>query len=302
MKIIQLHAHEMNPIPNLAICLGFFDGVHIAHQRLLELTIQTGKNEHLQTAVMTFSTHILSFLKNETFMALTTNEDKIRIAEKYGFDYFFLLEVTPEFIGLSPEAFIQQFLSKCKKIIVGYDYTFGHKGAGNAATLLKIKPNATVVVPEMDFYRKKIGSSRIRNLLLLGKITLVNRLLGRKYQISGVIIHGKGRGRSLGYPTANIDFNGYFLPRPGVYYTSVYLFDQKYPAMTNIGDNPTFEDQIITLETHIFGIDQALYGEHIRIEFEEYIRPEWKFLSKTELTSQMRKDEKAVQKLIETRR
>jgi len=203
---------------------------------------------------------------------------------------------------MEPDQFIRQYLVSCAKVIVGFDFRFGHKGSGDALYLKSRLPEQTIIIPEMDFYNKKVGSTRIRKQLSLGKISLVNRLLGRKYQINGVVIKGHGRGKTLGYPTANVDYNGYYLPKDGVYYTTIRLSDSLYDAMTYIGYNPTFKDGKMALETHIFGLERELYDEVITIYFEKYIRPEMSFSSKEALIAQIKKDESSVHKLIPSRR
>ncbi len=298
MKIIHLQANEAIPFSNLSLCLGFFDGMHIAHQKLFNATILQNK----PTAVMTFSTHIPSFMHNEQYFALTIMADKIEIAKKYGFDYFIILEVTKELVTMEPDKFIRQYLFSCAKVIVGFDFRFGHLGKGDASYLHSLLPDKTIIIPEMDYYNKKVGSTRIRKQLSLGKLSLANRLLGRKYQINGVVVKGYGRGKTLGYPTANVDYDGYYLPKHGVYYTTIRLHDKIYDAMTYIGAKPTFNDRKVALETYIFGFEKELYSEVITIYFEAYIRPDMAFSNKEMLIAQINKDELSVQKLISSRR
>ncbi len=298
MKIIRLQANQANPIPNLSLCLGFFDGMHIAHQKLFDAAISQKK----PTAIITFSTHILSFMQNEQYFALTLTTDKIEIAKRYGFDYFIILEVSNELVMMEPDQFITQYLKHCDKVIVGYDFRFGHKGLGDAAYLSSRLPEQTIIIPEMDYYNKKVGSTRIRKQLSLGKISIANRLLGRKHQINGVVVKGHGRGKTLGYPTANVDYDGYYLPKLGVYYTTILVQGVLYYAMTYIGYNPTFKDGKVALETHIFGLDRELYNEVLTIYFETYIRPEMAFSGKEALITQINKDELSVKRLILSRR
>jgi len=298
MKIITLKATDTNPVKDISLCLGFFDGMHLAHQRLFEET----KRQPHPTGIMTLSTQIPSFLHQEAYYALTTLADKIEIADLYGFDYFFVLEVTDEFVHMEPDAFIARYLDCCRKVIVGFDFRFGYKGSGNAEYLKTKLPDKAIIIPEMDYYGKKIGSTRLRKLLSEGKVRLVNRMLGRCYRIRGIVVPGRGRGKTLGFPTANIEYDGYFLPRPGVYYTTVDSMDGKYDAMTYIGSNPTFKDGKMVLETHIFGISGDFYNQPLSINFHAYIRPEIAFGDQTGLVNQIKKDEAYIKGLASTRR
>ncbi|MFA5466391.1 MAG: bifunctional riboflavin kinase/FAD synthetase [Candidatus Izemoplasmatales bacterium] len=302
MNVIHLKANDKMPIPDLCLCLGFFDGMHLAHRRLFEVTLDTARAVGAKTGIMTFSNSILAYLKGEKYNALTQLSDKVNRARIAGFDYFFVLEVDDDLIGLSKEVFVERFLKSSVKLIVGFDYTFGKSGKGNVAYLTNELPNQTIVVSEMAYYGKKIGSRRIRELLQEGRIELANRLLGYKYQIIGKVIPGKGRGMSLGYPTANIDYDGYFLPRTGVYHTLIRIHGLIYDSMTNIGFNPTFANDHLTLETHVLGIDEQLYDEEIEISFECFLREEIRFPSKEALIAQLKQDEHTVRSIIKSRR
>lgn len=294
MKIIQLTYDENCPISQLALCLGFFDGMHRAHQTLFRLTLEKAKECQVPSGIVTFSTHILSFLKQEPFRALTTVEDKIRLAEAWGFDYFIILLVSKNLISMSPETFIRQYLLDASHIVVGYDYTFGFRGEGTPKLLESALPGKVTITPCQNFYGTKVGSTRIRSLLKAGKLSVVNRLLKRPYQIRGRVVSGHGRGQHLGYPTANCEYDGYFLPRKGVYYTRVKVSDNEYEAMTSIGTNPTFRENDIRLETHLLDYSGDLYGREITVSFYEYIRPEKRFSSASELVRQLQIDEKYV--------
>lgn len=283
---------------DLALCLGFFDGIHRAHQRLLHDTLSIGQNLGVETAIMTFSTHIGSYIAHREFKALSLLDDKIRIARAMGFDHFYIIRVSEELVHMAPESFIERFLISSCRVIVGFDYTFGAKGRGDVAMLQRWLPKKVHVVLEMDYYGKKIGSSRVRRALSEGRVPLANRMLGGIYQIHGTVIKGHGRGKDLGFPTANIDYNGYFLPKHGVYYTEVVLRGQVMQSMSNIGCNPTFHNREVTLETHIFDFDDTIYGESITLRFKQYIRPEMIFASSQDLIAQMAQDEDVIKKAV----
>ncbi|MBN2504132.1 MAG: bifunctional riboflavin kinase/FAD synthetase [Bacilli bacterium] len=298
MKVIHLKYNEYNSINDLAICLGFFDGMHIAHRKLFDETLRIGKAMALKTAIMTLSTQIYAYLKHEQFLALTSIPDKVAVAESLGFDYLFVLEVSDGLVRMEPEQFIQRFIANAGHVVVGFDYRFGHFGFGDADMLKNYLREKVTIVPEMDYYNKKIGSTRIRNLLKDAKLSVVSRLLGRPYQIIGKVVYGHRRGRSLGYPTANIDFDGYYLPKTGVYFTLIEHGGKTHYAMTNVGYNPTFSEQELSLETHILDLDEDLYGKTITIKFIEYIRPELKFSNREALVEQLKLDELAVRNIV----
>lgn len=302
MKVIYLTEKDQIKEPNLALCLGFFDGMHIAHQRLFNQTLLYQKNQNYQTGLLTFSTHILSYIYQKPFRYLTSTSDKIKIAEQMNFDYFYVLNVEDALIKMDPCDFINQYLSTAKEVIVGYDYTFGRFGKGNTTLLEQQNSFHTTVIPEFDYYQKKIGSTRIRELIQSGKLSFANRLLGRNYTITGCVIKGKSRGALLGYPTANIDYQDYLLPKNGVYLTKTFVDDKPYYGMTNVGINPTFQNDGITVENYLFDFQGNLYQKNITIEFIEYIREERYFTSLDLLKSQIQSDEQFIKNRLEERK
>lgn len=300
MKVKYLSFDGRMEETNLVLCLGFFDGMHLAHQKLIDEAISVGQANNLETGLVTFSTQVMSFIKNEQFFFLTSLETKIDIAKAKGFDYVYVLNVEPDLINQDPEEFISRFLSQANTLVVGFDFSFGKFGKGTVETLLSHPEFTTVVIPEMTDHDEKIGSTRIRELLSQGNITDANRLLGKPYALQGEVVIGKGRGKILGYPTANLDYDGYFLPKNGVYATWFEVDGQFLQSMTNIGDNPTFFGKKITVESHIFRFGADLYGKSVRIHFLAYIREEIKYTSTANLVQQMQKDELQVQHFFET--
>jgi len=291
MKTIFLKFDDQINEQNLVLSLGFFDGMHLAHQTLLnqalDISHQTGK----KSALMTFSTHVLSFIKNQKFLHLTNLDEKIKKAETMGFDYFYVFEVTPDLVSLPPELFISRFLKCADTVVVGFDFTFGSRGKGNV-DLLKASPQfQTIVLEEMSYDQQKIGSSRIRDALAEGDIDLANHMLGYRYTISGQVIKGKGRGKYLSFPTANIDFDGYLLPKTGVYATLITVDGIEYDSMTNIGDNPTFSDSKVSMEVNILKFKSQIYGKTVHVAFEKYLRAEIKYATAAELIQRMHLDE-----------
>jgi riboflavin kinase/FMN adenylyltransferase len=299
MQVIHLSSQDRLPKSNQILALGFFDGLHSAHRSLLQTTVDIATKAQLIPAMMTFSTHILSFLKKETFHYLTSLEDKILIAESMGFEVFYVLDVTTSLTSLEPSAFIDQFLTSMKEIVVGFDFTYGKRGLGNVYMLQQYQEFKTTIIGELTYYNKKVGSTRIREAIKDGKITLANHLLGRPYQMIGEVIKGKGRGTNLGFPTANLSYCCYLLPKSGVYIATVYLEGQRLNALVNVGDNPTFEDKEVSLEAYIMDFTGKIYGKKLTIQFIKFLRDEIKYTNIIDLIDQMKEDERIARLYLE---
>jgi riboflavin kinase/FMN adenylyltransferase len=300
MEIRTLHYDSKIEETRLVLCIGFFDGIHIAHQALIDRAVALGKTLKRKTAMMTFSTQVMAFIKNEQFYFLTSLPEKIKQAEQAGFDYFFIFNVDAALVSLEPEIFIDRFLKTADTVVVGFDFSFGKKGLGTTELLLRHSEFSTIVIAEMKDGKDKIGSTRIRQLLKEGNIPAANRLLGKNFTLIGKVIAGKGRGKILGFPTANIDYDGYFLPKSGVYATLAHLDGKIIRSMTNIGTNPTFGGEKITLETHLFDFDESIYGKMIQLEFKSYMRGEETFPNAFDLVKAMQNDADGVHRYFET--
>lgn len=270
--------------------LGFFDGLHVAHQALIDIGRDLKKKTGKQLLVFTFDQSIGKYLRNLPFYHLTSIEDKKRLLEEKDVDVLYVFKVSKAFISLSPDAFVRQYLIDLAHIVVGFDFSYGFRSVGRVQDLMAYSEFETHVMEELTYQDEKIGSTKIRQYLDDGKMSLATYLLGRNYQIRGEVIHGRGVGRILGFPTANIDFTNYYLPKRGVYLTKVILEGQTYFGVTNVGKKPTFKDQSISLETYIFDLNKDLYGKVITIEFIEFMRDEIKYSNKEALIVQIEKD------------
>ena len=263
------------------LCLGYFDGVHIAHRKLFEKAKEYGK-----WGVLLFDRNV------KKMPLLTAMPEKIRLIEKAGADYVIIAEFSESFMNKSPEEFVK-FLAKTLNIsraVAGYDYRFGKNASGDAETLLKLAKDAGLSVEIVDALCENgepVKSTKIRDYVEKGDITSANILLGYEYMISGKVEKGLGNGHKLGFPTANVAYDSEkLLPPDGVYAGSAC---QK-PAVINIGKNPTFSAKKRTLEVHIPGFDGDLYDKVIEISFSEKIRDDIKFKNMDELKNQIRKD------------
>jgi len=291
LKTIHYKASGIAKQSELAICLGFFDGLHIAHQTLMNKTIEEGKKRGLKTAMLTFSDHILSFLKKEPFSFITSLKDKISAARKLGFDFFYVLDVSEGLVRMEPSQFIDHFLKNQALVIVGFDFTFGNKGIGNATLLKQQTDFETIVIDEMDFEDEKIGTTRIRQCTKGGNMEEVAALMGKPYTIKGKVIPGKNRGKAMGFPTANIKNTGYLTPKQGVYISTVKIGKRRYKGIANVGKNPTFGDITESIEVYVMDFDGHLYGHTIELSFLHFIREEIKFNTVEDLIEKMKEDE-----------
>lgn len=296
MEIIQIGINQLPTLTKpLSLAVGYFDGFHLGHQALVNKAKQLAQKHDYASAVLSFNPNPLVTLgKLPEDHYLTSLADRARILESMGIDYFLVLDFTIEAANLSPEDFIQYFLIEMnvKEVICGFDFFFGQYGRGNS-TFLKQYPkyfNVTTIA-QVAMEDKKVSSTRIHELLKVGDIQKANTLLTRPYHISGKVICGKQRGRTMGFPTANVDYGGYYLPHFGVYGVLVKVGNEIYQGMCNIGYNPTFKDIAKpSMEVNIFDFNQDIYGQNISVYFFCFTRSEIAFSSKEQLQEQLEKD------------
>ncbi|MBI9009312.1 MAG: bifunctional riboflavin kinase/FAD synthetase [Tenericutes bacterium] len=275
---------------NLVLCLGFFDGLHIAHTKLIEEAKKIAKAKELPLAVFTFSMSVKDYLRKDRHRCLTTIEDKALLCEKLAVDYLYVMKVSDHLIHMSAKEFMSRYLDDTDTVVIGFDFAFGYKGEGDRNTLKRNKNFDTIVIPKMDYLDLKVGTTRIKANLADANLELAEHLLGRPYSVKGRVVSGRGIGKRLGYPTANIDYTPYFLPKSGVYRTKIIYKCKSYFGLTNIGNKPTYFHLPLTVETYVFQINESMYNHTIEVIFLEYIRAEKKFNNETELTEQIFKD------------
>lgn len=286
MEIFKINESFTN-IPKLkepiSLCVGYFDGVHIAHQRLI---IEAKIKGDAPVGVITFSYNIKRD-KN-----LTSLDARINLFKILGVDYVFILPFTEEIKNMSHDVFKETFFDKVNisSLFMGADYTFGKGKLGNSEYLSKYY--RVHVVPFYMDNDRKISSVDIVSLVKEGNIKKANFLLGRAYQIKGKVVRGFQTGRTLNFPTANIEIiEDYVVPKYGVYKVIVYILGIPYLGIANVGVHPTINKLSTPLiETHILNYSGDLYGKEIYIEFIDFIREEKKFASIEELRKQINKD------------
>ncbi len=305
MKVIYhdgRHSHNFDS--NLAMAIGYFDGIHRGHLGLIQHVKNYATNHNIHSAVMTFFPNpllILGKIKNEYY--LTSLLDKEKLLEDLKIDYLIIVDFSTEVSRLSPNDFFAYFIQSLPidYIACGFDYHFGFLGQGNANDLKHLANGLFPVYIQDKIVEddQKISSTRIRNELLNGNILKANNLLSRPYKISGKVIRGRQIGRMIGFPTANIDCGNYFIPQNGVYGVIVEIFKKKYIGMCNIGYNPTICSlDTPSIEIHIFEFHQDIYDENIDVYFYCRVRNEIKFNSVDQLVEQLESDQVNIQQFF----
>lgn len=302
MEIIYLDHQKLNIHEPICSAIGFFDGLHLGHMQLVDKVIEISKEKGMKKALMTFDHHplyVLGRITKEHY--LTSMRDRIQLLEDKGIDYLFIIQFTKEVATLSPQDFIDKYLIQLsiQHVVCGFDFHFGFQNLGDAKTLKNYDQHHlnVTVIDEVIYDGEKISSTRIRKVIELGHMGLAKKLLGRRYMIRGKVIAGRRLGRNFGFPTANIDYSNYFLPKRGVYAVEVIVGQQSYLGMCNVGYNPTVGTlNRKSVEVNIFDFDEDIYGQEIRILFIKKIRDEKQFSNQNELIKQLRCDKESIQK------
>lgn len=277
--------------------LGQFDGLHEAHQVLINEAVQLASAQNAKSAVVSFDPHPDIILKKQTDTSYITPLDKkCAFLDSLGVDYLFIVEFDQDVARIDHQAFITQYLLPLgiRGVVVGFDYRYGYKGLGNVDTLLD-DANGQIevtVIEEIKYDNQKVGSTLIRQYLIEGRIEEVTKLLGRYYEVEGKVIEGSQIGRKINIPTANLAIRPDFAPlKTGVYATIVEFNDQKYIGVCNIGYNPTFNTQKERrLEVHLLNFDGDLYDQTIKVKFVKWLRDELTFASIEDFQKQIQND------------
>lgn len=277
------------------LVLGYFDGLHRGHKALFDKAKEIAKRDNLALTVLTFNESprlALSRFTSDLLLSLTSPEKRYDKFAEYGVDYLYLIDFTSTFSKLSAKNFLENYIKqlRAKTIVVGFDYKFGHDRK-DAIDLAQQFNGDVVVVPEVQDNGEKISSTRIRQLIFDGNIKEVNRLLGYNFSTRGIVVHGDARGRTIGFPTANLaPIDNVFLPGDGVYVSDVIVNGKSYRAMTSVGKNVTFGGTELRLEANIFDFKDEIYGETVEIIWLDKIRDMVKFAGVDELIEQLKSD------------
>ncbi|MBU1451004.1 MAG: bifunctional riboflavin kinase/FAD synthetase [Proteobacteria bacterium] len=288
---------ERHPRP--VITIGNFDGVHLGHQALFAKAIERAKAVEGTALAVTFEPHPIRVLRPAVNLPLITPLDqKLELMAQSGLDITPCLRFDQDFARLSADAFVDKLLVGrlgAAEVVVGYDFAFGHKGLGDLELLCSKGEKwgfAVHVVGPVIVDGRPVSSTRVRQEVADGNMEAARRLLGRHYRVAGRVVAGHGRGgRLLGFPTANLRVSDELLPGPGVYAVMVELAGGRHlKGANNIGNNPTFDDGALSVETHLLDFDGDLYGQDIRLHFVERLRGEKRFDSAEELKAQIGRD------------
>ena len=281
------------------ITVGSFDGVHRGHQELIRHLVAEAHRDHSPAVVITFHPHpAIFFGRAVQAYTLTSPDEREALLKDLGVDYVITLQFDAELANLTALNFMWQLKDHfgITHLLIGFNFALGRDRKGDLDSLQqfgKFLNYEVEVVPPFKIDDEVVSSSQIRNLLQEGQLKQANTLLGRPYSLEGEVIHGEHRGNRLGFPTANLDLaTDRLLPTRGVYACRGYVCGRSYLAVTNIGIRPTFENPLDSprVEPHLLDLKEDLYGEHLKIELIEYLRPEQTFANPADLIAQVNRD------------
>lgn len=293
------------PFEKTVVALGNFDGLHTAHMTIMHSCLEYARSHGLAAGVLLFSEHTLKVIANAEVKILTPELQKLKILEDCGMDFVYIRDFDKDFMLLEPEEFAKKLVSvlNVSAVCVGYDYRFGHKAKGDTALLKQLGKKygfEVIVISEIDFEGKAVKSTFIRQLIRDGNVEHAAVLLGRPFMLEGRVAKGFRNGTKMGIPTANLDYDSnMILPLNGVYAGYTYVKGIKYKSVINVGNNPTFNAEKITVESHILNFNGDIYGNTIKVEFVKRLRGDIKFDGVEALVKQIRADiERAGKDLI----
>lgn len=306
MRTIELaypHTLLMEELPETVSAIGFFDGIHKGHQNVIQTAVMEAKNHHMESAVITFHPHPSVVLqKNKKHVQyITPIQEKQKILQQLSVDRLYIITFNAKLAALSPQEFIDHFIIdlNIKHLVAGFDFSYGHKGQGDMdiiASQTRGKFTYTTV-DKLEFSGEKISSTKIRKLLRAGEIQKANHLLGRRFITTGIVVEGDKRGKTIGYPTANLQVGAeVLLPKTGIYAVKIFYKSDIYEGMASLGTNPTFTPDLdqARVEVNLFDYNDDLYGEQLKVEWYKFIRDEEKFDQVDALIRQIEDDEKNI--------
>lgn len=298
MEIVSVKdKNDIKETNGTVLVLGYFDGIHLGHKTLFDRARALANKENLTVSVLTFpESPRLAFARftPDLLLQLTSPEKRFALMAEYGVDYLYLTDFTSQFASQSPEEFLENYVTPlhAQIVVTGFDYHFGNRRA-DVDELRHLFDGRVEVVEEVRLNDEKISSTRIREAIKDGNIREANQLLGYTFTTEGIVVHGDARGRTIGYPTANLaPFDRVHLPGEGVYVAEVEIDGRRYRSMASVGKNVTFDGTEMRIEAHIFDFSQDIYGHKITIFWLEKIRGMVKFDGIEALMNQMKEDEK----------
>jgi len=296
-----------NTTTDTVITIGNFDGVHIGHQKIIAKVVTLSKKYNFDPVLFTFNNHPMSHFGADIELIMPESK-KIELIFDKGIKHLISIDFTDEFASMPAELFVREILVKKLKgryIVVGYDYRFGKKRQGdfNLLNMLSSKYGYNAIkIDKVEIDNMTVSSTNIRRLIKEGNIELANKMLGREFDMEGVVTDGDNLGKLIGYPTANINYNNYIIPKYGVYITKTFIGQQEYPSLTNVGIRPTIVDKNeLRIETYILNFDKDIYGKNVKISFLKYLREEMKFDSFNQLKMKIDEDVKIAKEFFKLR-
>lgn len=296
MRLLRSSASFPPALHGAVAAIGNFDGVHLGHRALINAARIQAETTAKSLAVMTFEPHPRRFfLPSAPPFRLDALETKARVLESLGVNATLALPFTAELAGQSPQDFVDHILARdlrLSHVVVGYDFTFGKARVGDTAMLRELgtKHNIGVTVVSAQGDAEVYSSTRVRRLLEAGDITTANRILGRPWEIVGVVEHGDKRGRELGYPTANVAMTDFQVPKFGIYAVRCVIDGEIRDGVASLGIRPTFDQTDVKLEVYLFDFQGDLYDRSMRVEFHAFLRPELKYEGPEPLKAQIARD------------
>jgi riboflavin kinase/FMN adenylyltransferase len=289
------------------LTIGTFDGVHLGHQKIIASLVTKAKQQSLQANILTFFPHPRMVLQKESNLKLIdTLEEKQNLLSELGIDNLIVQPFSKEFSKLTAIEFTRDILVNelgMSALMIGYDHRFGKNREASVEDLIRYGESynfEVTVIPAQDISSITVSSTKIRDAIKISNFKKVNQFLGRPYELNGKVIKGNGVGRTIKYPTANIEIKEKYklIPPKGVYLVKIYLGENEFLGMMNIGNRPTINGLNETIEIHIFDFDKDIYGKNLKVCFLKKIRKEKKFDSLTSLKNQLKKDEENCKRIL----
>ena len=309
MRIERGELQELHAQPDSVLTLGSFDGLHLAHQALIRRVVERAAASGLEAGLLTFEPHPRDVLGDSHLPVsrLMSPVEKLRMLEELGLERVILLRFTPELATWDAGRFLREGLLGhvgLRHLVVGHNHGFGRDRGGNRLTLSSASRElgfGLEVLAPVLVDGEPVSSTRVRRALLDGRVEEANALLGRPFRITGPVVAGEGRGRSLGVPTANLQLeSGLLQPADGVYAVRATLEDgRRFPGMMNLGARPTFGETERRPEIHLFNLAEDLYGQSLRVDLLAFVRHTMRFNSGEQLATQLQEDRKRIQERLE---
>lgn len=307
--LVHRSIDNLSPLPYAVVTSGTFDGVHLGHQKILQRLNEIAHNHpDGQSVVMTFWPHPRTVVSNDSqdLRLLSTLDEKIALLEQAGVNQLIVIPFTRSFSQLTSEEFIRQVLINrigTRKLVIGYDHRFGRDREGSFDYIRAHQAEfgfEVEEIPRQDIEAVGISSSKIRTALSEGQVATATRFLGRPYSVTGTVVKGRQLGRTIGFPTANLQVDDpvKLIPANGVYAVEVEQGGHTYGGMLNIGFRPTVAGEHQTIETYIFDFNKDIYGEHMTLRFRAFLRPEQKFNGLPALVEQLGQDEQQARAVL----